>query len=64
MFVVLSGLARAEIAVIGSVAFVVLVMLCAAVVLYRFRACSCGKKSYTTTASEHITLSQHKDTEV
>lgn len=64
MFVVLSGLTGAEIAVIGSVAFVALVILCAAVVLYKLGACSCGRKSSTTKASNEIKLSQRIVTEV
>ena len=64
MFVVLSGLRGAEIAVIGSVAFVALVILCAAVVLYKIGACSCGRKSSTTRASSEIRLSQHIVAEV
>jgi len=64
MFVVLSGLTGAEIVVIGSVAFVALVILCVAVVLYKCGACSCGRKSSNTKASNDIRLSQHIVTEV
>ena len=63
MFVVLSGLTGAEIAMLGSVAFFALVILCAAVVLYKFGACSCRRKSSTTRASNDIGLSQHTVTE-
>ena len=64
VFLVLSGLTGTEIAVIGSVAFVALVILCAAVALYKFDACSCRRKSSTTRASNDIRLSQHIVTEV
>jgi len=63
MFVALSGLTGAEITVIGAVAFLVLVILCAAVVLYKIGAFPCGKKSSTTRASNEIRLSKYKATE-
>lgn len=58
------GLTGTQIAVIGSVAFVALVILCAAVVLYKFGACSCRRTSSNTRASNDIRLSQHIVTEV
>lgn len=63
MFVALSGLTGTEIIVIGAVAFLVLVILCVAVVLYKVGAFPCGKKSSTTRASNEIRLSKYEDTE-
>lgn len=62
MFVALSELTVAEITVIGAVAFLVLVILCAAVVLYKVGAFPCGKKSSTTGASNEIRLSKYNVT--
>lgn len=65
IFVILvSGLTGTEIAVIGSVAFVALVILCAGVVLFKFGACSCRRKSSNTRASNDVRMSQHIVTEV
>lgn len=63
MFVALSELTVAEITVIGAVAFLVLVILCAAVVLYKVGAFPCEKKSSTTKASNEIRLSKYNVTE-
>ena len=55
MFVIVSGLTGTEIAVISSAAFPALIILCVAVVLYKFGVCSRRRKSSDTRASNDRT---------
>ena len=58
MFVIIPGLTGTEIAVISSATFLALIILCVAVVLYKFGVCSHWRKSGATRASNDIKLSE------
>ena len=58
MFIIYPGLTGTEIAVISSAAFLALIILCMAVVLYTFGVFSRRRKSGATRASNDIKLSE------